>query len=96
MYNSKETNWICEGFSHEEINMIVNKSRNQLKLKKKLEENGYKDVKVWWEVVRGGPEMCGPEGGFFFSSKEHPIEPLGYSFIEAYEYIDNFFTKGDE
>lgn len=68
----------------------VNTSRNQLKIKKRLEELGHTDVEVWWEPVRSGPEMCGPEGGFFFSSDENAIMPLGYSFEEAIEYVENF------
>lgn len=68
----------------------VNTSRNQLKIKKRLEELGHTEVEVWWEPVRNGPEMGGPEGGFFFSSNEDSIEPLGYSFIEAMEMVEYY------
>lgn len=68
----------------------VNTSRNQLKIKKRLEELGHTNVEVWWEPVRNGPEMCGLEGGFFFSSEECTLEPLGYSFDEAIEYVEDF------
>lgn len=68
----------------------VNTSRNQLKLKRRLEELGHTKVEVWWEPVRNGPEMCGPEGGFFFSSEENILEPLGYSFEEAIECVEDY------
>lgn len=75
----------------------VNTSRNQLKLKKKLEELGHTNVEVWWEPVSSGGEMCGYEGGVFFHSDQNEIEPLGYSYEEANDYIDNtnFFNVKD-
>lgn len=68
----------------------VNTSRNQLKIKKALEEYGHKDVEVWWEPVRSGCEMCGPEGGFFFSSDLDTLEPLGYSMDDALESLTGY------
>lgn len=67
----------------------VNTSRNQLKLKKKLEGMGHTNVEVWWEPVSGGCEMCGCDGGVFFHSDQNELEPLGYSYEEANEYIEN-------
>lgn len=64
----------------------VNTSRNQLKIKKRLEELGHTNVEVWWEPVK----MCGLDGGFFFSSEECILEPLGYSFDEAIAYVEDF------
>ena len=69
----------------------VNESRNQLKLKRKLEELGHTNVEVWYEPVRRGPEMGGPEGGVFFSSEEEPIAPLGYNYDEAYKFAESFY-----
>lgn len=67
----------------------VNESRNQIKLKKKLEELGHTNVEVWWEVVKGGYEMGGYDGGFFFCSDVCSYEPLGYSFNEAWELLND-------
>lgn len=66
----------------------VNTSRNALKLKKKLEGLGHTNVEVWYEPVRGGCEMCGYDGGVFFHSDQSELEPVGYSYEEASEYID--------
>lgn len=67
----------------------VNESRNQIKLKKKLEELGHTNVEVWWEAVKGGYEMGGYEGGYLFCSDVCTCEPLGYSFDEAWEYLND-------
>lgn len=68
------------------------------KIKKKLEELGHTNVKVWWETICGGCEMCGYEGGWFFESEENSIEPIGYSFEEAMEHLESdwFDVRADE
>lgn len=53
------------------------------KIKKALEEAGQVEVKVWWEPVTAGCEMGGPEGGWFFTSQDNSVEPLGCSVDEA-------------
>lgn len=67
----------------------VNESRNQIKLKKKLEELGHTNVEVWWENISGSYEMGGYDGGFFFCSDVCSYEPLGYSFNEAWELLND-------
>jgi hypothetical protein len=67
----------------------VNTSPKQKKIKKVLEELGHTDVEVWWEPIGGATEMCGNEGGYFFSSEENTLEPIGYSFNEVMEYIQS-------
>lgn len=67
----------------------VNTSRNSLKLKKRLEQMGHTNVEVWWEPVSGGCEMGGYDGGVFFHSDQNELEPLGYSYEEANEYIED-------
>ena len=67
----------------------VNTSLNQKKIKKRLEKLGNTDVEVWWEQLESACEMCGMGGGFFFSSEEYALEPIGYSFNEAIEIIEN-------
>lgn len=74
----------------------VNTSRNQLKLKKILEEGGYTQVEVWWEPLESAMEMCGMGGGFFFDSEEESLQPLGYSYKEAEEYILDYYVKNKE
>lgn len=74
----------------------VNTSPNQKKLKKRLEELGHTNVEVWWETVRGSLEMSGAEGGVFFSSDQCELEPVGYSYEEAFEYIENFDERNEE
>ena len=68
----------------------VNTSLNQKKIKKRLEKLGNTDVEVWWEQLESACEMCGMGGGFFFSSEEYALEPIGYSFNEAIEIIENY------
>lgn len=68
----------------------VNTSPKQKKIKQRLEELGNTAVEVWWEPLEAACEMCGNGGGFFFSSEEFTLEPIGYSFDEAMEYIEHF------
>jgi hypothetical protein len=68
----------------------VNTSPKQKKIKVALEAIGHTNVEVWWEPIGGAPEMCGPEGGFFFHSDQESLEPLGYSFNEAMEAIETW------
>lgn len=68
----------------------VNNTPKQKKIKKRLEELGNTDVEVWWEKLESACEMCGMGGGYFFSSEEYCLEPIGYSFDEAMEYIENY------
>lgn len=70
-------------------NEHVNESRNQKKLKKLIEQLGHTSVEVWWEAVRGGYDMGGYDGGFMFCSDICTCEPLGYSFEEAWEYLND-------
>lgn len=68
----------------------INTSPKQKKIKVALEAIGHTNVEVWWEPIGGAPEMCGPEGGFFFHSDQEALEPLGYSFDEAMEAIETW------
>jgi CRISPR/Cas system-associated protein Cas10 (large subunit of type III CRISPR-Cas system) len=71
----------------------VNTSPNSKKIKKRLEELGHTEVEVWWEPIGQACEMCGNDGGFFFSSEEMELEPIGYSFAEAMDYLnESWFT----
>lgn len=70
----------------------VNESRNQLKLKRKLEELGHTNVEVWYEPVRRGPEMCGPEGGVFFCSEQEMLMPLGYNYEQARQFVEKNYA----
>lgn len=67
----------------------VNTSPNQKKIKKALEDLGHTNVEVWWEPLGAAIEMSGHDGGFFFHSDQEELEPLGYSFNEAMEYIES-------
>lgn len=58
-------------------------------LKRKLEQNGHTNVYVWYEPVGFAMEMCGNEGGYMYSSDDAVVEPIGYSFGEAYNMLDN-------
>lgn len=40
------------------------------KIKKAIENKGYQNVKIWWEHIRAGAEMCGPERGLVFYSRQ--------------------------
>ena len=71
----------------------VNTSPKQKKIRKRLEELGNTDVEVWWEQLESACEMCGLGGGFFFSSEEFTLEPIGYSFEEAMEAIEYYTVK---
>ena len=71
----------------------VNTSSKAKKIKKKLEELGNTDVEVWWEPIESAMEMCGNGGGYFFSSEEYTLEPIGYSFDEAMEIIESYSVK---
>lgn len=73
----------------------INNTPKQRKLKKRLEELGNTNVEVWWEKLERACEMCGMGGGFFFSSEEYALEPVGYSFEEAIDYTERF-TVSDE
>ncbi|BBF41990.1 hypothetical protein lbkm_0671 [Lachnospiraceae bacterium KM106-2] len=74
----------------------VNVSQKQKKIKKRLEELGNTDVEVWWEKLEHAVEMGGMGGGFFFCSNEYSLEPIGYSFDEAMEYIELFDSKNGD
>ena len=71
----------------------VNSSPKAKKIKKRLEELGNTDVEVWWEQLESACEMCGNGGGYMFSSEEFSLEPIGYSFDEAMEYIEDYKVK---
>ena len=69
---------------------LFNTSRSQKKLKKLLDNLGYLHVKVWWEPVSKGNEMCGMQGGYFFTAfPGEEIHPLGYNFVSASDFITN-------
>ena len=68
----------------------VNTSPKQKKIKAAVEALGHTNVEVWWEPIGGAPEMCGNEGGYFFHSGQEELEPLGYSFDEAMEALQNW------
>jgi len=74
-------------------NRPINSTPKAKKLKKCLEAIGEVNVEVWWEPVTKGCEMGGPEGGWFFVSDEISIEPLGYSYDEAWESIRNGYFQ---
>lgn len=46
-------------------------SYNAQRLKTKLESLGHTGVKVYWERLAAGPEMCGHTGGWFFKSDQY-------------------------
>ena len=66
-----------------------NKSIKCKKIKKKLEENGHTNVFVWYERLGTAVEMGGHSGGYMYTSDQIEIEPIGYSFEEAMETIEN-------
>jgi hypothetical protein len=70
-----------------------NKSPKCKKLKNKLEENGHTNVFVWYERLGSAMEMCGPSGGYMYVSDQSSLEPIGYSFDEALEIINNEWHK---
>jgi len=70
----------------------VNNSLKQKKIKKILEEYGHTNVEVWWDNLESATEMCGMGGGYSFSSDQETLEPIGYSFNEAIEYIKKYCT----
>lgn len=59
------------------------------KIKKLLESKGQKNVVVEWIPLSGPVEMGGYDGGWFASSDELTMEPLGYSIEEAIECIED-------
>lgn len=70
-----------------------NKSVKCKKIKKKLEENGHINVFVWYERLGAAVEMGGHSGGYMYASDQTTIEPIGYSFEEAIETIENSWHK---
>lgn len=68
-------------------NRPINSTPKAKRLKTLLGLCGETNVEVWWEPVSKGVEMGGPEGGWFFASDEVSIEPLGYSYNEAWEAV---------
>ena len=68
----------------------INTSPKQKKIKKALEEKGHTNVEVWWECLESACEMCGMGGGYFFHSDQEELEPIGYSFNEAIEAIEEW------
>ena len=68
----------------------VNTSLKQKKIKKALEEKGHTNVEVWWDNLEPAMEMCGMGGGYSFHSDQEELEPLGYSFDEAMEAIEEW------
>jgi len=68
----------------------VNASPKQKIIKKALEALGHTNVEVWWEPLMPAIEMGGMGGGFFFTSDQEMLEPLGYSFKEVMEAIDEW------
>lgn len=67
----------------------VNTSPKQKKIKKKLEELGHANVEVWWEQLESANEMCGMGGGYFFCSDQEDLNPIGYSFEDVMDTIEN-------
>lgn len=67
----------------------VNTSPKQKKIKTALEALGHTNVEVWWEPLESATEMCGYGGGYFFCSDEMDLEPIGYSFSEVMDLINN-------
>ena len=70
-----------------------NKSQKCQKLRKKLEENGHTNVFTWYEKLGSAMEMCGCSGGYMYTSDQSTLEPIGYSFEEAIEMLDNEWHK---
>jgi hypothetical protein len=68
---------------------IPNKSPKCKKIKKKLEENGHTNVFVWYERIGSAVEMGGNSGGYMYTSDQSSLEPIGYSFEESMETINN-------
>lgn len=66
----------------------VNKTPNQKKIKKRLEELGHKHVFVWWEPVGVWCEMMGADGGYMCVTDHECAWPLGYSYDEAMESLN--------
>jgi hypothetical protein len=69
---------------------VATKSKRSLKIKKRLEELGHTSVHVWWEKIGPAVEMCGPSGGYMYSS-DHTKQfqtPIGLSFDEAMQNLD--------
>ena len=66
-----------------------NKSQKCKKIKNKLEENGHTNVFVWYERLGTAVEKGGCSGGYMYTSDQVAIEPIGYSFGEAMESIEN-------
>lgn len=73
----------------------ANKSPNAKKIKKKLEELGHTNVFVWYEPLGPAMEMEGPQGGFMYCSDQRPMEPIGYTFVEAFAMIQNIWHRAD-
>ena len=92
---------LTEGISIGEANMrdfwdgiyTPNKSPKCKKIKKKLEENGHTNVFVWYERLGAAMEMAGCSGGYMYASDQEAIIPIGYSFEEAMEAIENSWHK---
>ena len=59
-------------------------------LKKAIEEKlGETNVQTWYEPIHGPCfEMCGYEGGWYYSSDDTNKEPLGYNIKEALEMVE--------
>jgi hypothetical protein len=73
----------------------ANKTPNQKKIKKRLEELGHKNVFVWWEPLGVAMEMAGCDGGYMFTSDHEVIYPIGYSLDDALDTL-NYKTTKDE
>lgn len=58
-------------------------SRNTDKITKALLDKGYQPKEMCWNPIRSGPEMCGPEGGWYIEVETVSLDDDG-----DHEYVD--------
>jgi len=66
------------------------------KIKKALETKGYTNVKAWYEPLGVALEMCGPSGGWLYSSDQRNEDWLGYNVEEALEAVKQMDNRHDD
>jgi len=73
----------------------MNKSKNELIIKKIAENNGYKNVKIHWNKMTSAIEKEGCGGGYFMEADNLEFNPaiLGHSKNEALYNLINIFNN---
>ena len=66
-------------------------SRNTYKITKVLLDKGYQPKEIFWDPIRSGPEMCGPEGGWYVT-----VETVSLDADGEHAYVDTLVAYNME